>query len=560
MLFLNRSSLARAVRAALPVAALWFAGQTFAQFGVSPSQSSTFFDDFRSRSKQMQQSGAGYRSGDVVYDYESGTYMGNEEIQMRPDDLLRQAREVAQPSVRSGSAAVAARYAADYTNYAGQYTTPTGYFAPTYVSDPFMTGKRNFSLGPVNVGLGFYGGLEYNSNINRSKNNPISDFIGTFMLNIDANYRLTQNNVLSISTAVGFDHYFTHPELTPYGDGNYVLNVLPGSTLAFDVKAGPLYFTFYDRVSVRPATNNAFALNAQSVFGVFQNDAGVAMNWAISSKWALSLNYNNSISKSLQSQFESFNRQLDTFQGTLTFSPDGTWSVGYEGSLTILAYEQPVLNDGILINSGIFFKTPLGSSTFLRVAGGLQEFDFDQPTVFPPFGAGEDTDLSDYYLNFSINNQINNRVSHVLSFGHESALNLSSNFITANYANYGVSIITSKGGRLSLTGYYENAKPSIFNPAFNRAQAAVNQYGFDTYYNHQITSRVSMGAGYHFGRTDSKEGVDDFDQHAFNLNFGMALTKKANLNLGYNYLTTKTDSGNLDFNQHRIILGLSYNF
>lgn len=560
MPFSNRSFVARAVCAGVPVVAFWFAGLAYAQFGVSPSQSSSFFEDFRSRSKQMQQSTSGYKSGDVVYDYDSGTYMGMEGDRMRPDDLLRQAREVSQPAVRSGSAAVAARYAGDYTNYAGQYTSPTGYFAPTYVSDPFLTGKRNFALGPVNVGLGLYGGLEYNSNINRSKSNPVSDYIGTFMLNISANYRVTQNNVLSITSALGLDHYFSHPELAPYGNGNYILNVLPGSTLAFDIKAGPLYFTFYDRISVRPATSNSFALNAQSLFGVFQNDAGVAVNWALNSKWTLSLNYNNSISKALQLNFEQFNRQLDTFQGTLTYSPHGTWSAGYEGSLSLLSYEQPMLNDGILINSGVFLRAPIGSSSFIRVAGGLQKFDFEKPTIFAPLGPGDETDLSDYYFNLSINNQINNRLSHVFSFGHESALNLSSNFITANYLNYGMSIITSKGGRLSLTGYYERAKPSSFNPAFPQAQANLTQYGFDTYYNHQLTSKISMGVGYHFGRTDSEAMNGDFDQHALNLNFGMALTQKAMLNAGYRYFTTKTDGGNLDFNQHRIILGLSYNF
>lgn len=516
----------------------------------------------------MQQSGSGYKSGDVVYDYDSGTYMGMDEDQMRPDDLLRQAREVSQPAVRSGSAAVAARYVGDYTNYAGQYTSPTGYFAPTYVSDPFLTGKRNFALGPVNVGLGFYGGLEYNSNINRSRNNPVSDMIGTFMLNISANYRVTQNNVLSITSAVGLDHYFSHPELAPYGNGNYILNVLPGSTLAFDVKAGPVYFTFYDRVSVRPATSNSFALNAQSIFGVFQNDAGVAMNWAINSKWALSLNVNNSISKALESNFTLYNRQLNTFQGTLTYSPHGTWSAGYEGSVSLLSYEQETLNDGVLMNSGAFVRTPLGSSTFMRIAGGLQKFNFDDPRVLQPNGPQDYKDLSDYYFNFSINNQINNRVSHVLSLGHESALNLASNFITANYINYGISVITSKGGRLSLTGYFERAKPSLYSPfnpgppitGYAQSQANLTQFGFDTYYNHQITSRISMGAGYHFGRTDSEAANSDFDQHAFNVNFGMALTQKSMLNVGYRYFTTKTKAGNLDFDQHRIILGLSYNF
>ena len=560
MLFSSRLSLACAIRVILPAALLWNSGQVFAQFGVSPSQSSGFFDDFRSRSKQMQQGSSGYKSGDVVYDYESGTYKGKGEGQMRPDDLLREAREVAKPAVLSGSAASAARAVADYTNYAGQYNSPTGYFVPTYVSDPFLTGKRNLALGPVNIGLGLYSGLEHNSNVNRSNTAPVSDVIGSLMINLTANYRVTQNNVLSLTTAFGVDHYFQHPELAPYGNGNYILNVLPGSTLAFDMKVGPIYMTFYDRVSVRPATNNAFALNAMSTFGVFQNDAGVAMNWAINSKWSLSVNYNNSISTALQENSKQFNRQLDTFQGALTYSPHGTWSAGYEGIMTLLTYEQPLLNDGILVNSGVFLRTPLGTSTFVRIAGGIQNFDFEEPTVFAPLGPGDSTDLSDYYFNFSINHQINNRISHVLSLGRESALNLSSNFITANYLNYGVSIITSKGGRLSITGYHEQAEPSLFNPGYAQTQATVTQYGLDTYYNHQITSKISMGVGYHFGRTDSEAANADFDQHAFNANFVMALTEKAMLNMGYRYLTTKTYGSNLDFNQHRMILGLSYNF
>lgn len=526
-----------------------------AQFGVSPSQSTSFFDDFRSRSQKMQNSSAGYRTGDVVYDYESGAYVGADEKQSKPEDLLRDAREISQPAVRSGSAAFAARSVGDYTNYSGQYTAPTGYFAPTYVSDPFLSGKRNLKLGPVNVGLGLYTGGEFNSNVTRAKTNKVSDYIGTLMLNINANYRITQNNVLSLSTAIGVDHYFNHPELAPYGSGNYVLNVLPGSTLAFDVKAGPLYFTFYDRVSVRPAVNNAFALNAQSVFGVFQNDAGIAMNWAINSKWTLSVNYNNSISTAMEQRFNQFNRQLDSLQTVLAFSPHGTWSTGFEGGISLLNYESPVLNDAVMVNTGVFFRTQLGQSTSLRLSTGVQQFDFEEPTVFPPLGTGDTSDLSDFYLNFSISNQINNRISHVLSIGHESALNLTSNYITADFINYGVSIITSKGGRLSLTGFFENARPSSLI-----SQSNMIQYGFDTYYNHQISSKVRAGIGYHFGRTDSQAQTGDFDQHAFNLDFSTTLTQKASINFGYRYFLTNAYNSDMDFQQHRVILGLNYNF
>lgn len=269
-------------------------GNVLAQYGASPSQTGLFFDDLRARSQQ-QKASAGVRSGEAIYDYERGIYLGTDDSQMGVRSAMADdpSREVAQPSVRSGSASFAARAVGDYTNYAGQYTTPTSYFAPTYISDPFLAGRRNLKLGPVNVGFGLYTGVEYNDNINRSNGSfstPIDDMIGSVLLNIDVNYPVTQNNTLSLTTAIGFDHYFSHPEVAPYGNGNYILNVLPGTTIAFDMRLGPVFVTIYDRISVRPAARNDFALSANQVFGVFQNDAGIAAVWQINSELQLAVN------------------------------------------------------------------------------------------------------------------------------------------------------------------------------------------------------------------------------------------------------------------------------
>lgn len=159
-----------------------------AQFGISPSQTSNFFNDFRNRTSQMKKTAQAARSGDVVYDYEKGAYVSQEDQEgfQGLQQLLRSDREISQPSVRSGSSAFAARSVGDYTTYSGQYNQALSYFAPTYTSDPFMSGKRNMKLGPVNVGLGLYQGFEYNSNIRRSAI-PISDVISSTLLNVSAN-------------------------------------------------------------------------------------------------------------------------------------------------------------------------------------------------------------------------------------------------------------------------------------------------------------------------------------------------------------------------------------
>lgn len=536
--------------------------QSQAQFGVSPSYTSNFFNDFRGRAVQMKKTAPATRTGDVVYDYESGAYTSQEDQEgfQSLQSLLRSDREISQPSVRSGSSAFAARAVGDYTSYSGQYSQALSYFAPTYTSDPFLSGKRNMKLGPVNVGLGLYQGFEYNSNVRRAAV-PVSDFISSTLLNVSANYRITQNNVLSITAGIGVDHYFSHPELAAYGNGNYLLNILPGSTLAFDIKAGPVYITIYDRVSVRPALNNAFVgANTNSSFGMFQNDFGIAANWQINSAWALALNYTNTISSALGSGNGQFNRTMNSLHASLTYSPTATWILGTEGGVSLLNYKQPTLNDGVLFNWGAFVSVPLGKSTTVKLSGGVQIFKFDSPTVLPPTGPGDPNDLSSYYYNLSFTNQLNNRFSHTLTIGHESSINLASNYVTSDFVNYGLSMIAWKGGRFSLSGYFENSKPSLINAAFPGTGNRLTQYGLDFYYTHQLTSKLRAGAGYHYGRADSANRAQDSDQHGFSFDLNYALSQKAGLNLGYRYFLTDTRGVANDSTQTRLILGINYNF
>lgn len=536
--------------------------QASAQFGVSPSSTSNFFNDFRNRARQMRQTTQAARSGDVVYDYEKGAYISQEDQEgyQGLQQLLRSDREISQPSVRSGSSAFAARSVGDYTSYSGQYSQALSYFAPTYTADPFMTGKRNMKLGPVNIGLGLYQGFEYNSNIRRTAI-PVSDFISSTLLNISANYRVTQNNVLSLTAGLGVDHYFSHPELAAYGNGSYLFNVLPGSTLAFDIKAGPVYITIYDRMSVRPALNNAFiGTTNNNSFGVFQNDAGIAANWQINSAWALAANYTYTISEALGSNNSQFSRTMNSFHASLTYSPTATWILGTEGGVSFLDYMQPTLNDATLFNWGAFVSVPIGRTTVFKASGGLQVFNFTAPTVFAPIGPGDPNDLNGYYYNFSITNQLNARFSHTLTIGHESAINLASNFVTADFINYGLSMIAWKGGRFSLSGYFERSTPSFINAAFGGTASNLTQFGLDFYYTHQLTSKLRMGAGYHFGRADYGLPGRDLDQHGFSFDINYALTAKAGLNAGYRYFLTDTRGFNNDSTQTRIILGLNYNF
>lgn len=600
-----------------------------AQTGVAPSQTGLFFDDLRSRANAFRAGAVDESAGassSGVYDYSRGEYTGESyeeralgERAPSGEDLER---GLGQASSQAGYLSRTKRYTDDYSKLSGTYASTSTYFAPTYITDPFLAGKRNLKLGPVNIGLGLQSNLEYNDNISNSGVNPVGDLIGGLYLNVDANYQMTQNNRLSVSMMLGVDHYFEHPELSPNGD-EFVLNVFPGTTLAFDVKVGDVVFVLYDRVSVQPASSDQFALNRQDLFGVFQNDIGLAASWAINSKLNLSLNYNHSDSIATQDSFSYTDRKIDTVSGSLAWTPTGTYTVGLEGSFSVVNYDEDFQNDGTTATAGVFVVVPLSKHTIMKASVGIQEFNFDTPPTFSRSVTAEDlldtqnaiafvdqqtasvvadatldpvmaqerqaalltqrqqlsdllaaqqiqkqiddtdevsrtydsSDLSDYYYNVTIFNQLNDRVSHQLSFGHESALNSNSNFVTSDYISYGVGIIAWRGSRLTINGYLESNDESG-----GRLVEDTDQWGIDALLTHRLTSRVTLGLGYHFGSTDSEFDNRDYNQNAYTLDFNYALNAKLNVGLGYRFLTTDAETDVLSYDQNRFIMSMNYNF
>jgi hypothetical protein len=607
----------------LALAAILCGSTAYAQYGVSPSVTGMFFNDLRARSTENQAQ-AGTVTGDYTYDYEQGAYVGPDGAPATGvDGSAGQGNPLM--STGNGYTYFSQRGAGDYTRYASPYAATSGFFAPAYVSDPLLGGKRNLKLGGANIGFGLSTLTEYNSNVNRSGTNPQSDMIVGGYLNISANYQLTKRNNLTLSTVVGFEQMLENPELSPYGNNGTVLNVLPGTTLAVDGKIGPFYVVIYDRVSVRPAAANDFVLSNSQIFGVVQNDLGMASMWDINSSLSLALNYMHSDAVALEDSAEIFSRTTDSIHATLSWSPRSTWSLGVEGGYTWLRYPEEFNNGGTLGNLGVFYSTPVGESTALRVAAGYQSFSFDRVgsqfatqsqlnaanarkskadqnlanaretaanTVDDPLtpdideaeeaalavtraeeeatgaataatasqnsfnGSNQDnSDLSDFYYNAVITNRLSASVIQALSFGREAALNTTSNYITADYVSYGLGFVGWKGARFNLAGYYESAEESGGRLAEN-----TEQYGFDAYVTHQISARLRMGAGFHYGIVDSNLSDRSYTQNVWNVDATYALTRKMTMQLGYRYFITNADTPEFDFEQHRVLLSLNYNF
>ena len=565
--------------------------KVFAQYGIAPSQTSVFFDDLRARAA-AKRAQSGVREGQGEYNYTGDSYSGTSTTDGTNNaaQLMQDATEqIGRPRAATGYSMYSQRNAGDLTQYSGPYPASTTFFAPPYTSDAQLGGHRNLHLGGLNAGLGLSTLLEYDDNLNRAHDakDKVADTIISEYLNVSANYQLSETNSLSFSTAIGVDHYFDHKELAP-GGKEYVFNVLPGSSISLDGKIGPAYVVVYDRISVRPATPTNSALNSSSVFGVFQNDAGLGVAYPINPETNLSVNFLRSDAMSIESSQNIFDRTMDSLHASLAWSPTGVWTVGVEGGYSWITYPNRKVsttdfpgglnNDGTTGTAGVFFSSPITRSTSIRIAAGAQEFNFDKTSaaeadsrslkdstgkiVVSPYQ--DPSSLGSYYYNVTLSNRLTSRISHAINFGHESALNTTSNYVTADYVSYGLGIIAWEGSRLAISGYYENAHESggvnsTSSLANGREKQNLKQYGVDVYLTHQLTSRFRVGLGYHYGIADSNLVDGNYTQQSVSFDVNFALTRRMAMSIGYRFFQTDADLSNLSFEQNRVIMAMNYN-
>jgi len=609
-----------------------------AQFSVAPSQTGSFFDDLRSRTKQMRspavdQSSLSEGAGTVIgtagnYSFDEGQYTGQTEQERELGNPLTvqeaYAREIGSP-LGSGSAPTtySRRLAGDLTGYNGPYPATATFFAPSYVSDPFLGGRRNIRLGELNIGLGLTEAVEYNDNITRARDNRLDDIISSTYLNVDANYQITAQNRLTLTTSIGLNHYFNHPEVSTNGK-EFDVQVLPGSSLAFDMKVGPVVFVLYDRISVRPASQDQFALDQRDVFGVFQNDAGLAASWAINSKTNFSIDFNRSDANALETQDEIYNRNITSVSASLAFTPTGSWTVGLEGSYSWVNYEKDFNNDGKMGSVGAFIVLPITHSTILKAAGGVQHFEFDNPPNFvrtvsdadivstqnaltnvqnqlATIGRQNFTDAASQAAAIDALNEQQLQLQQQLQTQQIKKANEDAQFASRtfdhndNYTDYyyNVTLSNQLNARVTqqLTFGHETSLNNVSNfvtadyvsygvgiIAYRGARLTlsgyyedaqdsggnqaedIKQFGFDVLLTHRISDHLTAGVGYHFGNINSNIIGRDYDQHAFTFDLNYALTTKWNVGVGYRYWRTNAEDPTLSFTQNRVILSTNYNF
>jgi hypothetical protein len=539
-------------------------GVTQAQLGISPSMNSQFLTELRSRSPRYSEEGR-----DVL----------------GPDrQALEKGRALSRPELFSFTTHFNNRLAADITGFNSQYQMGRKYLSPFYhgvlaleedASDKSAF-QSNFALQQT---------FEYNSAVNLGKGGVIF----SPMLLADVRYQLSPNQSLSFKGGIGLSWISGNDHIDgSYFTDEFFLNVLPGTSLAYDLEFGALHLTVYDRVSVQPRV------------GMLQNEVGIAGTLALTDQLSWTVNYNFAKTYDIDGQFvryiRGYNADIHTVSTMLAFQSKGSWSAGLEGSMNWYrpenyenspdfstsagllgnqAFFSPIfrapVSDGFFASAGAYVTWNFNKQTRLRVAAGYQyqsfeDYEFENFGIFGPslvtIGPSE---TNRPYYSISLSQKFNERTSHELSAGYESNLNRLSQNLSAHFINYGINQALWSGAHLTASAFFEYTDTqATFQPL------QITTMGADLLFSQCITQKLSFTTGYSYvdsrsstnfddGFTSSDTFVDEIRQHIAGVSFAYAFSAKTRAQLSWQGFYT-TGSYRSDMDHHRASLSMRMQF
>ncbi|MCX6853768.1 MAG: hypothetical protein NTV80_02560 [Verrucomicrobia bacterium] len=487
-----------------------------AQSGISPSMNSQFLNELRARSPKHAEEGRDELGSDRL--------------------ALDKGRALSRPELFSSTNQENQRLVGDITGFNSQYQMGRKFLTPFYngvvgleddVSNKSAF-KSNFALQQT---------FEYNSRVNFGKGGVIF----SPMVLADVSYQISPNQSLSFKGGIGLSWISGNDHIDgSYFSDEFLLNVLPGTSLVYYLELGALHVTAYDRVSVK------------QFVGMLQNDLGIAGTLELTEQLSWTVNYNFSKTYDIDGNYggrysRGFNADIHTVSSMLAFQSKGSWSAGLEGSLNWYRPEDnptdlspggyiiPQAEDGFLASAGAFVQIMINKDTRLRVAAGYQHQSFDGPDQainFLPFlyAPATSPDINQPYYSVSLSQKISESLSHELSLGYETNLQRAFNIVSAHFINYGITSQVWKGGQLTGSAYYEYA---------DYAEAVypldLTSYGLDLHFSQRLTDKLSASAAYSFSYGRYK-GLSTFDYSPLNVNYRQNM---AGLSLDY-AISTKT--------------------
>ena len=381
------------------------------------------------------------------------------------------------------------------------------------------SGGYNIKAGPVQMSFDAGMGVEYNTNVNLSEEDPRGSLVLSPRVGMNLYWPITRLNNVSLALGVGYNYYLNDPDL----GGQYLL-ISPATELMFNIFIQDFIITIYERPSVTEnPTENPTVGNAVN-YTFFNNTAGIDVLWDLNDL-QFGIGYANQIRYSLNDDYSNQDTVSNQIYVNASAMVQPFLRVGVEGNVYNTYYfdERPFLtgngtgtvtentsnlNNSVGTSAGLFAMGNISRFTSWSAGVGWQITQFNETNN--PLNTGN---ASNPYFYFGVANELNRFFTHSLSASFQSEPSYESNFVQAFNVGYGFNWILIRNWSLGGGVFYQNGteSPGPESEDFNRVGANVGL-------GYQLTKNLVASLYYSVISKGSTVLADSYNQQIFGLN------------------------------------------
>lgn len=318
-------------------------------------------------------------------------------------------------------------------------------------------GSFNMKFGSLLIDVVGHAALSHNDNINLSKNNKNSDWIGNAGLLFDGHMPISELNTLSLRLDLGFTKYFSNSHL----DSKRLL-LAPGTGVDYKMYIGGFDVTLYDNLSYQ---EDPFQENVSNTarFKRFTNTAGVSIERTMGNVVPYA-NFSRTDYRTVgQARFRDLNRTSYGVSGGVNFKQVyRDWlKLGLNTSYTPSNFSRPTRSDAKTVGIGPTFEATL--SEFLSLTGGAS---YTRMT----FERG-DPSKKGLTSSLGIRHRLTSTIQHSLNYSRDFSLGVNANHLDLQRSTY--NIAWQANDRVTFSGnlFYEKGRETgsfAYDESFNR--------------------------------------------------------------------------------------------
>jgi hypothetical protein len=347
--------------------------------------------------------------------------------------------------------------------------------------------------------------LAYNDNINTAPSSEaLDDFILTPAVQLTASYPLTAKNVIRLNVGIGYDFYLMNSSYSG-------IRLTSGSELSLDAYAGDFWFNFHERFSfTQDSAGNPDLANTGQTGGP-DNTVGLNTTWDLKDLvLTLGYDHHNFWSSSATYSYQDLATERVPMRAGFRVNP--ALDAGLDGSVAWTRYDQPVLNNNVGYNAGIYGDWRPGNYLSVLARFGYTIYNFDQTSQQSTSGPGSPpikaVNQNAWYLDLTVTHNVSEAVSYSLSAGHELTLGTQADTTEDWYVRPNLTWRFIKDLPLNFGFFYENGTQGN-GASYGNFVEAYEYMGGSIGTSYHIMKKLSLGLNYRFTyRTSDAQGRD----------------------------------------------------